>query len=379
MLTQPNKSLFLIPDDKYHFKMSKKQGDTDKNPIVLDNVASTTTKATQTAARPEPTAEQAIEAQRALDKQQATLAALNKNMNKKLPAAVSPGEDGSRKKKQKTTKDPSSMDMKITTVQTTKTIKDKNGVVMAVKTTEEISRPPTKQESSLHHRQSTLLVYRFTGPDPNSAKVIPIYQAKVVKKKNREAKEKELDVALKGLNYVTVNDDPLTLEVNKLVRESNVIFLNIKEVEEDKNEPRYFVWDWVEAIKGLGREDETIHPTCTDCFYDTCHGYLWGPYYVAAVERYFKENHYIANERVAYVIYVAHYNHRLDVHSYDGSGAAERLRPTQITKPPKCMKEGSLRHCIRWIKWQRTCGPYADWYSSQHHRRERSRQTNEAK
>ena len=300
-------------------------------------------------------------------------------MNKKVPAAVSPGKDKGRKKKQKVDIEPDAKDMKINIVQTTKTIKDENGIVTAVKTNKEISRPATKQESSLHHNQSTLSVYRFTGPDPNSAKVIPIYQAKIVKKKNFESKENELDVVLKGLDYVTVNNNPLTLKVNKLVRESDVIFLNIKEIEEDENKPRYFVFDGVEAIKGIDREDETIHPTCSEHFCDACYEYLWGPYCVAAVERYFKENHYIANERVAYVIYVVHLNCRLDAHSYDDSGAAERLRLTQITKPPKFTMEGSLCHCIKRIKWQQTCGPYANWYSSQRCRRERNRQTSRAK
>ena len=69
MLTHKNKFLFLIPEDKYPFKMIKKQGDTKKKPIIVDNVVSANTKTTPTAERPEPTEEQAIAAQCALDKQ----------------------------------------------------------------------------------------------------------------------------------------------------------------------------------------------------------------------------------------------------------------------------------------------------------------------
>ena len=193
-------------------------------------------------------------------------------------------------------------------------------------------------------------------------------------------KDKELDCTLAGLDYyMSVNDNPLTQEVNKLVKESDVVFLNIKEVEEDDPEPRYFISDGVESKPGIGQEDNTIDLHCTDCYDDACCEYLWGPYCVAAVERYFCENNYIANKRDAYVIFLAHLNCRMDAHSYDESGASETLRPTQITKLPSCMRKCSLRHSIKLIKWQRSNGPYSDWYRTQRCRRQRTRQSAEAK
>ena len=209
--------------------------------------------------------------------------------------------------------------------------------------------------------------------------MIPIYQAKVVKQKDQEAKDKDLKTTLAGLDYVTVNNNPLTQEVNKLVGESNVIFLNIKEVEEDDPEPRYFILDGAEAKPGIGQEEDTIDLHCTDCYDDACCEYLWGPYCVAAVERYFCENNYMANERDAYVVFISHLNRRMDAHSYDESGASESLRPTQITRPPACMKKCSLKHSIKWIKWQRANKPYADWYSTQRCKRQRTRQHAKAK
>ena len=380
MWTHHRRYPLYIPEDEYHFKMNN-QGTSDQNPIALDNVdennVSTPPPATE---RFIPTEQMAIDAQAAVDSQQRKLAMYNDEAYRKKANAVTPGErEVNKRLKIKLEDDDHPLKRKVLVIETTKHITDENGEVTTVKTTEEVTRPPSKQATSLQQSQSNLSVYGFTGPDPKNSKVIPIYEAKVVKKKNQEIGASEINNTLKGLDYVAVHDDPIAQEVGKLIKTSDVIFLNIKEVEEEEPEPRYFLWDGVEAIKGIGREDETIHPTCEDCFCDACFKYLWGPYCVAAVERYFEENHYIANERDAYVIYVAHFNRRLDAHSYDDSGNAEQLRPTQITRPPRCMREGSLSHCIKWIKWQRRCGPHSEWYASQRRRRQRSRQTSEAK
>ena len=70
----------------------------------------------------------------------------------------------------------------------------------------------------------------------------------MVKPKDQEMKDKELDCTLAGLDYyMSVNDNPLTQEVHKLVKESDVVFLNIKEVGEDDPEPRYFILDGAES------------------------------------------------------------------------------------------------------------------------------------
>ena len=72
---------------------------------------------------------------------------------------------------------------------------------------------------------------------------------------------------------------------------------------------------------------------------------------MSAVKRYWDENSHSATVKDAYVTFVAHYNRVLDWHSY-GEGDTNRLRPTKITKPPHCMRKGSLRFAIQWIKWQ---------------------------
>ena len=115
-----------------------------------------------------------------------------------------------------------------TTTVTTQTITDANGHVTTVKMTEEVSCP-TVTAATLCQSQSILSVYSFSDKNTESAKVILIYQAKIVKK--------DLNHTLAGIDYVPVSSNILTQEVNNLVKESNVIFLYIKEVEEDKSEP----------------------------------------------------------------------------------------------------------------------------------------------
>ena len=367
------------------------QGESNNNPILLEGDVANKSDDEPTVEVQAPTTEQfvptqqmAMQAQRALDAQRKALQQYNDQMSlKRVATAVTPGKDERKKKKIKLEDENYDDTMhnkpKVIIVESTKTITDENGLVTTIKTKEEISKPATATTESLRQSQSTLSVYGFTGQTADSSKVIPIYKAKVVKKKDQEAKQRELATTIKDLDYITVQDDPLSQEVSKLVRESNVLFLNIKEMEGQESEPRYFMFETVEPIRGMGREDETIHPNCADCFCDACYKYLWGPYCIAAVERYFEENKYIANKRDAYVVYVAHLNRRLNAHSYDDSGNAEALRPTQISRPPICMREGSLSYCISWIKWQRTCGPHAEWYASQQRRRQRTRITSEAK
>ena len=368
------KHIVLGTDKSWFQKMDNRKGTNQNNAIDAKAVISATSGVLSPQA-----VEFAVDAQRALDKQKAILATCNSDMNKKKPANVSPGDE-ERRKKLKTFLDskPNDHGRRKTITVTTKCITDADGHTTTVKTTEEINRP-TVTAAQLRQSQSTLSVYGFSGKDAKSANVIPIYQAKVVKKPDQDAKEKGLKTTLAGLDYVMVQDDPLTQEVNKLVRESDVIFLNIKEVKENDPEPRYFILDGAEAKPGIGQEDDTIDLNCTDCYDDACCEYLWGPYCVAAVERYFRENTYICNERDAYVVFLAHLNRRMDAHSYEESGASESLRPTQITKPPACMKRCSLKHCIKWIKWQRSNGPHSDWYRTKCHRRQRTRQTAEAK
>ena len=127
--------------------------------------------------------------------------------------------------------------------------------------TEEVSCP-TVTAATLCQSQSILSVYSFSDKNTESAKVILIYQAKIVKK--------DLNHTLAGIDYVPVSSNILTQEVNNFVKESNVIFLYIKEVEEDKSEPWYFIFDGVEAKPGIEQEEDTIDLHCENYYIDTC-------------------------------------------------------------------------------------------------------------
>ena len=228
-------------------------------------------------------------------------------MDQKKPATVSPNNE---KKKKRATSDEiteKAEQKRIKTIIVTQTIIDEDGNVTTTKTTEEIDKP-VLASAALCQTQSTLSLYGFSGSGNDDGKVIPIYQAKVVKSKKAAAMDCKIRNLLAGLNYVTVRDDPLSQEVAKLVKESDVIFLNIKEVKTDDPEPRYFVFDGVKSKVGIGHEEDTMDCEYEDCFIDACYEYLWGPYCVAAVKHYFEENYYIATEKDAYVIYIAHLN-----------------------------------------------------------------------
>ena len=366
----------LLYDDEKVFTMNNpkpKAGSDDANAIVLDDVLSG-----NSGVLPAPVESAAVAD--AIDSQQTALTKCNEERDSKKPAAVSP--DDEKKKKRSTSKEiiteNKAEPKRIKKIIVTRTVIDKDGNVVTTKTTEETDKP-VLASAALCQTQSTLSLYGLAGKDKDGEKVISIYQAKVFKPKRPDALSYNIKTSLAGLDYVAVRDDPLSQEVAKLVKESDVVFLNIKEAETEDPEPRYFVFDGVKSKVGIGREEDTMNCDCEDCFIDACWEYLWGPYCVAAVERYFEENYYIATEKDAYVVYVAHLNRRLDAHSYDDSGAAERLRPTQISKPPHCMRVGSLTHCIKWIKWQRTAGPHASWYTAQRLRRQRNRQAAQAR
>ena len=178
---------------------------------------------------------------------------------------------------------------------------------------------------------------------------------------------------MKKLDYVTFSDEPLFQRVNTTIGESDVIFLNIKEVTEDDTEPIYIVFYGINSKPGPGRDEDTMDCACDQCFLDACCEFLFGLYCYAAVVRYFEENCYIATERDAYVVFVAHFNQRLDLHLFENS-TAERLRPSQMSRPLLCMKQGSLKCAFEWIKWQIAFGPYADFYKEQNRRKERNKQ-----
>ena len=160
-------------------------------------------------------------------------------------------------------------------------------------------------------------------------------------------------------------------------------FFILAEVEDGSEEPRYWVCKGIDSytLKANANPEagDTCMRGCEDCYMDACRKYLYRPYLVAAVERYYRENTHIASLCDAYVYYVGHYNRRLDIHSYDESRNAESLKPSEICKPTKCMKAGSLRHCINWVNWQLHHGPHADFYTNEHRKRLLTKAQKEAK
>lgn len=101
--------------------------------------------------------------------------------------------------------------------------------------------------------------------------MIPIYQAKAVKKKDQLLKDLELRNTVARLEYIVVHNDPLYQEASQLVKQSNVMFLNIKEMEEQDPEHCYLVCvDGFEEIFRIGHEEDAIHLLCKDFFAYTC-------------------------------------------------------------------------------------------------------------
>ena len=205
----------------------------------------------------------------AIDAQAAALSECNDNMDRKVPATISPTEADKKRL----------------------ACNDEDGA------------------------STTLTVYGFSGVDAESAWVIPIYEARVTKKRDVKActSRKELSYLMKKLDYLTFTYDPLFQRVNITIGQSDIIFLNIKEVTEDESKP------------GPGREEDTMNWACNEYFLDSCCEFLFGPYCSAAVVRYFEENYYIvATERDAYAVFVAHFNRRLDLHSFENSTAERK-------------------------------------------------------
>ena len=281
---------------------------------------------------------------RAVDKQNKVLQQCNEDMHKKKAATVSPSE---------ATKEA--------------------GTVSASVDVHNLC-------SALGASGDKLSIYGFAREGKESPKILPIYEAKVIKKRSLEEKDADLRFTLDTMEYVTCNDDPLRQRISGNIHFSDVLLLNVKEIEEEETEPVYIVFYDVESKPGPGREDEgdTMSCNCDECFYDACCEYLFGVYCVAAARRYFEENSYIATERDAYAVFVAHFNRRLDLHSFENSDA-ERLRPTEVSLPPKCMREGSLTHSIRWIKWQIRHGPHSEWYADQRRKKARAKIAKKAK
>ena len=121
--------------------------------------------------------------------------------------------------------------------------------------------------------------------------------------------------------YCSLKYDPLTQQVACELFDSDVMFLNLKEIEENGPEPQYEVFGENEplcyCLSDITKEFK-INNNCKDCYHDCCDEYRFGEYCVAAVKRYWKENKYTATLKDAYVHFTAHYNRALDWHSWGG-------------------------------------------------------------
>ena len=209
---------------------------------------------------------------------------------------------------------------------------------------------------------------------------------KIVHKKTDEAKELNMHLLMESfLRYCPCHDSPLSGFAAREIFKSDVMVLHLKEVETDEEEPKYVMFGNNKNLKLApsieDRDgDDKVNCACEDCNYqDECDEYIYGPYCVAAVKRYFSENKCHSSVRCAYQVYVAHYNRVLDFHSFNWHNDSAGMQQTEITKPSYCMKEGSLKYALFWIKWQIENGPEKAWYEQERERTKRLKMAKMAK
>lgn len=159
--------------------------------------------------------------------------------------------------------------------------------------------------------------------------------------------------------------------------------MHLDDIEEEDPEPEYVLFGLDPGTKTARyptneEEDDTLNVRCQDCAIDYCDEYLHGGYCACAVKRYWEENKYTATVRNAYVVWITHYNRRLDNKSYRDN-LEGYLRDSQMSKPPLCMKDGSLKFSLQWIKWQIENGLMKDHYDQERAKRRRVRENKEAK
>ena len=100
-----------------------------------------------------------------------------------------------------------------------------------------------------------------------------------------------------------------------------------------------------------------------------CNEYCFRLYCVSAVKGYYKENRFFATLKDTYIVFVSHCNHTLYFHSFNRHLEREGLRSTEVTKPPHCMKKGSLKHSLCWIKGKVENSPEKPYYQEMRIRR----------
>ena len=166
--------------------------------------------------------------------------------------------------------------------------------------------------------QTTLTQYAFVAPSSNAKEQGEENISNCFPK--RDSKHKELLKRIEGFERnVVVTNDALNSKAASSIFESDVRFLNMKEiVEEDHPCPVYELFgpNAETTINPSNTEDtdHKINTKCDDCFIDCCHEFLFGPYCVSAVERYYEEDPFNTTVKDAYVVFIEHYNHILEIH-----------------------------------------------------------------
>ena len=158
---------------------------------------------------------------------------------------------------------------------------------------------------------------------------------KVHKRKNKREKQQKVNSKLDSLvSKCTVNDTPLFSVTARNLRMNDLLFLELKEIEDDEEEPLYqcFGCDPKLRLKKSCFDlegDFKKNCSCGDCeSTDICDEYRFGPYCVAAVKRYYEENKFFAMLKDVYIVYVSHYNHALDLHSFNRDNERAGMRET---------------------------------------------------
>ena len=199
-------------------------------------------------------------------------------------------------------------------------------------------------------------------------------------------KNSRMDLLIESLfRYCCVYDSPLYGFAAKEIFDSDVVMLYLKEVEDDEEEPYYTQFGTDKNLK-LAKDPEEedgedkFNCACSACIgQDACDEYLFGSYCIATVKRYFSENKYHSTVKGAYKVFVANYNRVLDYHSFDDNRESAGMRHTEVTRPPLCMKNGSLKYALFWIKWQVENGPLKEYYTEARRKRKLVKMTKDAK
>ena len=170
-----------------------------------------------------------------------------------------------------------------------------------------------------------------------------------------------------------VNDNPLEQSISRVLLESDLVLLRLnKNIEPE--EPVFTLFgsgtELCKPANGGTPQDFTRNIHCADCDSEICDEYLFGKYCVAAVHRYMEENLYKATMKNAYVTYIAHYNRAMDIQSFEENEGV-KLRESKICRALMCMKNGSLKYSMHWIKWKMNTGPLKDFYDNEERKQKR--------